>query len=512
MSVRYLILSLIISISFIHISAQQIVYGQPDNDDPRTVNFEIIGKMNDHFVVYKTYSNKYKICLYDNDLKLTAKNDMSFVPDRIINSDFIVYRNFFYFIYQYQKRNIVYCMGAKMDASGNIVGNPMQLDTTQINFFASNKIYNLIYSEDKQKIDVFKINTKDESNYGLTNVLYDDNLNLLGKTFSNIPMPSRSNSLSDFELDDDGCLLFLRQAGNAQSDNISQATLITKKPLETKIFVYQLPLSEAYLDDIHIKVDNKNKHYLITSFYSKTRHGSIDGLYINLWNSNNDSSCATRYVTFSDDLRAEAKSQSENLKLAFNEYFIQNIIMRNDGGFIIAAEAASSSTRGNPLNRWDYFNSPGVYPGSYYYANPFSYNSLYYPWYNSSMMYADQYQAVRYFADNITVFSFDSSVNTEWSNVVHKSQYDDNTDIFLGYYILNTGGDLHFIFNQMEKRQNLLSDQNISPDGQLHISPVFRNLDNGFEFMPKHAKQVGSHELLIPCEYRNYICFAKVDF
>jgi hypothetical protein len=505
-------LSLIVFFFSLHISAQQIVYSQPDNDDPRSVNFDIIGKMNDHFLVYKTYGTKYKICLYDNDLKLSAKNDMPFVPDRIINSDFIVYRDFFYFIYQYQKKNIVYCMAAKMDANGNIVGNPLQLDTAQINFLASNKIYNLTYSEDKQRIDVFKINTKDESNFGLTNILFDGSLKLLSKTNSNIFIPERNNSLNDFEVDNDGCLVFLRTSGTSQNDNINLVTLITKKPLETDVSYYSLPLTNVYLDEIHVKVDNKNKHYLVTSFFSKNHHGNIEGLYAALWSRDEDSAKAVSYVTLSDDLRNQAKSQGENIRIAFNDYYIQNIIMRNDGGFIIASEAASSTSRGNPFNRWDYFNSPYSYPGSYYYANPYSYNSLYYPWYNSSMMFPEQYQAVRYFADNICVLSFDSSANMEWSTIANKSQYDDNTDNFLGYYLLNTGGELHFIFNQMERRQNLLSDQSVTPDGQLHISPTFRNLDNIYEFMPKHSKQVGSHELLIPCVYRNYICFAKVDF
>ncbi len=46
--------------------------------------------------------------------------------------------------------------GAALLADGKIVGDPITLDTTAISFFASNKIYNVLYSEDKQRIAVYK--------------------------------------------------------------------------------------------------------------------------------------------------------------------------------------------------------------------------------------------------------------------------------------------------------------------------------------------------------------------
>jgi hypothetical protein len=30
--------------------------------------------------------------------------------------------------------------------------------------------------------------------------------------------------------------------------------------------------------------------------------------------------------------------------------------------------------------------------------------------------------------------------------------------------------------------------------------------------MPRHAKQVGARQAIVPCQYRGYTCFAKVEF
>ncbi|MEJ0105648.1 MAG: hypothetical protein WDO19_25160 [Bacteroidota bacterium] len=58
----------------------------------------------------------------------------------------------------------------------------------------------------------------------------------------------------------------------------------------------------------------------------------------------------------------------------------------------------------------------------------------------------------------------------------------------------------------------LLNDFTVGPDGQINRNPTLKNLDKGYEFMPKYGKQVGSKQVIMPCIYRNYICFAKLDY
>ncbi|MDQ2751449.1 MAG: hypothetical protein M3R72_00320, partial [Bacteroidota bacterium] len=105
-----------------------------------------------------------------------------------------------------------------------------------------------------------------------------------------------------------------------------------------------------------------------------------------------------------------------------------------------------------------------------------------------------------------------STAKLSWSSVIHKSQYDDNTDDFIGYTTMNTSNEVHFLYNQTERKNVLLSDQTVTPDGKVEQQPTLKNLDRGYEFMPRLGKQVAAKQMVIPCTYRNYICFAKVDF
>ena len=157
------------------------------------------------------------------------------------------------------------------------------------------------------------------------------------------------------------------------------------------------------------------------------------------------------------------------------------------------------------FNRWDYLY--GYNP----YVSPLDYYSSTYNPYNPYNRYGYG-SATRYNAENILVLSFDKDCNLEWSNVIPKSQFDDETDNLISHHIVNTGGELHFLYNQYERRTQLLSDQSISPEGKLTRYPTLRNLDKGYEFMPRYGKQISSKQIVMPCLYRNYLCFAKIDF
>lgn len=487
-------------------SGQKIVYSEPDRDDSRRLNFEIAGKIGGNFLVYKNIRNTSWISVLDNDMKQIARVEQDYVPDndRMINVDFFPYSDFCYMIYQYQKRSIVYCMAAKIDGNGKKVGDVMQLDTTQIGFAASNKIYSVLSSEDKSRIIVFKINSKDRKNYIVSTVLMDNQLSLLKKSRLNMPMEDRDDYLNEFQLDNDGDLVFTK-FDRINNENIGKAAFVIKHAQADSFAVRELNLEKTYLDEIRIKPDNYNKRYFLTSFYFKQRRGNTDGYYFYVWDKQTGQAIIEDTITFSEELRREARGNS-NTRMAFNDYFIRNIITRRDGGFIIGSEAYYTTSRGSAFNRWNYlYGSPFMRPSDYYYYSPY-YNSY---WWGSRWNDAGN---VRYQADNIVIMSFDKGGRKEWTNVITKEQFDDQSDDLISYNIMNTGGQLHVLFNNTERRTRLLSDFSIAPDGKINRSPTLKNLDKGYEFMPKYAKQVSARQIIVPCLYRNYICFAKIDY
>lgn len=118
----------------------------------------------------------------------------------------------------------------------------------------------------------------------------------------------------------------------------------------------------------------------------------------------------------------------------------------------------------------------------------------------------------RYHYDNIAVMSVDDEGNLLWSNIIDKSQFDDGSDLNLSYLMVNIGSELRFLYNELNRRDFMVTDKGIEPDGTTSTKPTLRNLDKGFTWMPRYGKQISGRTVLVPCIYRSYICFAKVDF
>lgn len=505
MFLRQIVLVFILAFSFTPSFSQRIVYSDYDNDDTRRMNFDIAGKIGGNFLIYKNIRNNNWISVLDNDMQEIAKVKQDYLPDidRMINVEFFPYADFCYMIYQYQRKSIIYCMVAKIDGNGKKVGEVIELDTTKLGFAANNKIYTVLSSEDKSKIIVFKVNSKNRSKYVISTLLLDDKLNTIKKSRLYMPMDDRDDFLGEFNLDNEGDLVFSKfYRGN--NDNVTKAAFVIKYSKADSFSFNQLNLEKTNLDEIRIKVDNANKRYFLTSFFYKQRRGNIDGLYYYIWDKQSGELVTENTYAFSDELRKEARGDA-NTKTAFNDYFIKNIITRKDGGFIIGSEAYYTTSRFSSWNRWDYmyrsaFNSPLDY---------YSYSPYYNSWWGNR---GSGSQAVRHHADNITVMSFDKDGKLEWSNVMVKEQFDDQSDDLLSYQLMITGGQLHFLFNNQEKRVQLLNDYSITPDGKINRNPTLKNLDKGYEFMPRYGKQVSARQLIVPCIYRNYICFAKIDY
>ena len=498
-------LLLLLFILPVTVLSQTITFSDYERDEGTDMNFEIIGKMNGNFLVYKNIRWKHKLCIYDNDMKIKESVNLDFFPEKTLNVDFVIYPDHFFMVYQFEKKNIVHCMGLKMDGYGKKIGEPVELDTTKIPFFDDNKIYSTIYSEDKKKIMVFKIQKKYE-NLHMVTLLFDDQLQLIKKTRQAIAFDERRDNYREFLLDNEGNFVFTKDRTPANRDYSNTLHLVTKAPLEDTFTYRAIDLGKKYIDDVKLKIDNLNKRYLLNSFYYNKNRGSVEGLFTYSWDKINERQYISNFIEFDDSLREEARKDG-SLHIAFDDFFIRHVIVKKDGGFLLAAEDYSSQGRGNntnPWNRWDYLSNPySLSSSSYYYYNP--YYGYYRPFSNFNN------QSTRYFYENIYVVSIDKNGKREWNKIIHKTQYDDDNDNFLSYATVNSGDEIHFLFNADNKNQ-IISDQSITSDGTSKRNPTLRSQERGYQFMTKLSKQVGARLLLVPCLYRGYICFAKVEF
>jgi hypothetical protein len=482
--------------------AQTVNISDFDRDDTRDMNFDIIGKVNNNILVYKNIRSRHKISIFDNDMNTLETVRLDFIPEKTFNIDFVAYADYFFMIYQYQKGNILYCMSVKMDAKARKITEPVELDTTRIPVMTNNKIYSTIYSEDRKKIVIFKIQARYEK-FNMQTLLFDNDMKLISKNRMLKDYNERRESYDNFLVANDGNFVFTYAKQSGNRDNSNDLSLVIKHPLQENFGFWDIDLDNKYIDEVKLKIDNRNNRYLVNTFYYKKNRGSIEGLFTYIWDKNVEKTYASQFTEIYDSLRAEAKSGGL-LRFALDNFFIRNIIVKADGGFILAAEDFTKDTRdNNNFSRYDYLYNPYTLNSGNYYYNP--YTGYYRPINSLSN------QSTRYYYDNILIFSVSKTGQLLWSRVLQKSQFDNEEENFLSFSNVITGSEIHFLFNDDRKYQ-IISDQAVSGDGTIKRYPTLKSEQKGYEFMPALSKQTGSGQIIIPCAYRNNICFAKVDF
>jgi len=61
-------------------------------------------------------------------------------------------------------------------------------------------------------------------------------------------------------------------------------------------------------------------------------------------------------------------------------------------------------------------------------------------------------QNTRYNAENIMVLSYNKDGTIDWSGIIPKNQYDDESDNMISFQLVNTGTDIHFLLICLKKR------------------------------------------------------------
>src|SRR5207249_4481092 len=129
--------------------------------------------------------------------------------------------------------------------------------------------------------------------------------------------------LDEFHIDNDGDLVFAKYTRN-NNETVSGASLLLKAAQADTLTSIDAQPEKIFLDELHIKVDNVNKRYFLTSFYYPKKRGDIEGFYFYVWDKATKHPILQNSVALSEDLRREAKGNA-NVKSAFDDYFIRNI-------------------------------------------------------------------------------------------------------------------------------------------------------------------------------------------
>lgn len=511
------------------VAAQSYVMSGIEKTDKDQMQYEVLGKVDGRYWIYKNNEGIATIAQYNEQMQLVQQNDLAFLPKKLNALEFVTKSNRVYAFYQFQAATTLYAMVAELDEKGQLVGQPIIVDTAEkIRPGARTKVFNLIESQDRSKLLLFSVNTTNPASIKIKTMALSTPFALLNEATISINAQNKKSNLSDFALDNKGNLFCLR---NVEQPNAAPVVSLLYMAADgSEVVETPIVNNSLILDDIRLKLNNANGTVLINSFYATEKKGNIEGMYTFIWDIATKQNMVSNASRFSDALR-DAVTDKRNLKNAFDHFYFDQVQPNADGGFTIIAEAATTSSNRNAFSRWDYFwGGPFYNPFIFSYWNrPFGF----YPWarFGWGMMGGPWgwggwgpgwglgwgggfggfgYPSVTYTAGKVAILNFDAKANIQSVKTIDKQQSDMNVDQFIGYGQINNGAGTNFLYYQKSKGVRQLVHQQLNASGAIiKGNPILIN-EKQVEWMPRSLKQVGDKEAILPYQTKGKLGFAKI--
>ena len=457
------------------------------------------------------YILKSSLYILDSNMNLLEEKPLA-LPTRITGVHFLVYDDFFYLFYQYIIGHTIYCMAAKVDMDGRLIGDPIVMDKTyNLDIHYQSQIYTVIYSENKDHIAAFTIDDRaDDGN--IVNILsFDRDLHLLHRSAHHLSTMGGSEHLSEFQVDNDGNVVFLGLSGSTREKDPHKAVLFSLPPGKDSVALrYPLP-DNIFADAIRMLIDNVHKRYILASFYRPRAQGHVEGLFYRIMDMEGRKPDIVIAMPL-ENLPTNRTGSTDNLQGPFDDYYLQQMHLLGDGGLEIDAEQLTYSPTQPLFDRWNYHSYFPEYIASHYlFYDPYEYDHIY-PW--KEWEYLGR-RFMYHSSRTVAIALEPGQWGRKWISVINMPQLD-QLHYTLGYKTVAANGLLYFIYNDRIGHATVLTAQSIDAGGVLNTDSRLKEdlalplSDKDYEYFPRLAKLVDAGEVIMPCLRGEIIYLARI--
>ncbi|MCC6185824.1 MAG: hypothetical protein IT256_01585 [Chitinophagaceae bacterium] len=465
-------------------NAQRVLYSEYAPYDVDKSSMSIVGKVGGTLYTFRSLDNEYFLDAYDDAMNKTATVVLDFFPAKIYNVRFVAYPNKILVLYQRQEGTRITQYIAMLNEVGILQGRPLKVEEKRTSFFGTSnrEVFSSAISENKEHLVVYS--AKDKGKTIQFNGYWIDLVNL--KVVKKLKLKHKAKDIinhSEALVDNEGHFYLPVYTSIGNRNFSDEYTLLHLSFAATTFNKIHLGLGTNFLEYPFQKIDNINNKIHFASFYSTKRNGNNEGVAAATFDINTKSFDAIHYLPFDDEMRGETKGKRR--ERALNEFRINQLIVKSDGGFVVAAEEIFTTTQSTFM--------PGIGFYSFYY---------------SPMMN----QVIReYHYNDIMLLSYDAQSKQEWHTFLRKEQYSqEDGGMFSSYSLLNTGGGLGFMFNDFNNRRSRIQLTSVSATGQQNVGYMDAGRGDDPDWLPRLGKQIDAREIVVPCLRKKQICFAKI--
>lgn len=468
-----------------NVYAQKLTFSPYSSFDIRNGIFSVVGKLGNTLYTFRSYGADYFLDMYNEDMSHTTTVVLDFFPRGVRKVRFVCYENKIFVLYQEQSGTRIVQYAALLSDKGILQGRALKIDEHRSSFFGSNSddFYFSAISENKEHVLVYRIHNRNKQLQWQGYWIDPMQVRVVKRQKIRYKFPAALQESGEVLLNNQGqAFLTCSPAGTGRNQS-NELVLLNTDVTQTNFRRHTLELGERYIENQFLKLDEQNGTIYFAALYAPRRNGHNEGIVTAQFNWAEGRFSELYTTSFGENLMREANPKRKNK--ALDEFRINQIIPKQGGGMLIAAEEVYVSTQSNYM--------PGIGFYSFYY-NPV------------------MAQTIReYHFNDIFLLDLDAEHRIQWHRFIHKDQYSqEDAGLFSSYILLNTGGGLGFLFNDFNSRRSRIQLTAVSPSGEVQNGFLDAGLDDDPDWLPKMGKQVDTREVVVPCLRKKQVCFAKI--
>lgn len=494
-AVRLFILSLFFTTLTHVVPAQKVMLSPSEIDEPAYGYLKVIGQDdNGYFVLMSNItlnyigdrkgfrSRKYKLAYFNTNLTPVWSKQLT-PPGENAEIDNVAFFNGSILLvsssYDKQQQSVSYHF-SKIDNQGTVstIEKPAFVFSDIQSDFEKSRV---IISGNQSRVAIIAREYTTENSQTVATAVFDENLTFLNSSKGNINFADKNFEITGYQLSNDGDFAML----GIHSEKIK--ALSSKR--KTDYLIYLAPAGSGTIKELQVNnvnpvtgmgiaFDNVNRKLVIAGFYADLSAPTGSGVIYGSVGMENPDQLDIRSNPIDNQKNIRLKGERNAASgMSLIGYPIERIVVRNDGGAVIVAEAA--------------------------YTTEYSY----YDYFTQSFTRREEFHF-----DNVVVISVNSDASIHWSAIAEKQQVSiDDDGAFSSFCALLNSEQFIMIFNDDISRQNSIIPVTVSNTGTALRGKAVPGGD-GLLLIPRSAKQVSENEILAPVYRKRKMYLARFSF
>lgn len=334
-------------------------------------------------------------------------------------------------------------------------------------------------SKDRHKVALIQRWIKNGVESQFYNVaVMNDKLAVEWNKLIEIPLNEKAYRMSNTTLTNEGDFVLMGERNIKVTGKPRQYyTIMSYNHSKDSLFDTDISFEGKQLTGATFTFDNLNKRAVVAGFYSDKTNYSSAGIFFSAVNLSNGEIHSSGIQPFAAQFlnRFLGEKKIDNRELT--NYFMDKLILRNDGGAVLVAENYYTTTS----SYYDYFTRSYITRVNYHY-------------------------------NNVLVVSVNVNGTIDWPQLVNKTQTStDDNGFYSSYSSLPYQDKIYFVYNDLSGRRNRVQTPYVTNKGEFHNNTLLTESDEAV-LVPKAAKQVDENTVIMPAERKGKLCFVKISF